>query len=245
MIIKKFVIALLGAIVIFILLSCTSTAPITTTDLAPITLSSDQESLPAIYSKMAEIGGKVFTLNPEKSIVRIYAFRTGYAAQAGHNHVISAPRFTGFVYLPSSGLSGASFDLEFRLDQLEIDNIENRSVLGSGFSSNLPPEVIASTREHMLGAEGFQADRFPFVRIHSLEIAGEAPKLAVKVRIELHGKNCEMWIPLDVEGLPDQLSVGGSFVLRQTDFGVRPYTVLGGLLAVKDEVVIEFKLLGI
>jgi hypothetical protein len=31
-------------------------------------------------------------------------------------------------------------------------------------------------------------------------------------------------------------------VLRQSDFGIKPYTVLGGLLAVDDEVVIEFHL---
>jgi polyisoprenoid-binding protein YceI len=53
-----------------------------------------------------------------------------------------------------------------------------------------------------------------------------------------------MWVPLSVEGLPDRLSVTGSLVLRQTDFGVQPYSVLGGMLAVQDEVIIEFKLLG-
>jgi len=51
-------------------------------------------------------------------------------------------------------------------------------------------------------------------------------------------------VPLSVEGLPDSITVTGSFVLRQTDFGAQPYSVLGGLLAVKDEVVIEFKLTG-
>ena len=99
-------------------------------------------------------------------------------------------------------------------------------------------------RTHMLGETNLQADRFPLVRVHSLEIAGESPKFAAKVQVEMHGQQQAMWIPLTVEGLPEHLSVAGSFVLRQTDFGVRPYSVLGGFLAVQDEVVIDFKLIG-
>lgn len=56
----------------------------------------------------------------------------------------------------------------------------------------------------------------------------------------------EQWLPLTVEGLPDKLSVSGTFILRQSDFGGAPYSVAGGLLAVKDEVVVvvEFRLAG-
>lgn len=89
-----------------------------------------------------------------------------------------------------------------------------------------------------------QAARFPFVRIHSLQLSGEAPRFAANVQVELHGQKREMWIPLTVDGLPSKLSVTGSFVLRQSDFGARPYSVLSGLLAVQDEIVIEFKLAG-
>ena len=96
----------------------------------------------------------------------------------------------------------------------------------------------------MLGSDSLDANRFPFVRIHSLEITGEAPKFAARVQAELHGQSREMWIPLDVSGLPGQLEVSGSFIMRQSDFGARPYSVLGGLIAVQDEVVIEFKLVG-
>jgi polyisoprenoid-binding protein YceI len=116
--------------------------------------------------------------------------------------------------------------------------------LGSAFASFLPAGAIEGTRDHMLGEDNLQADRFPLVRVHSVEITGEGPKYAAKIEVELHGQKREMWLPLNVAGLPDHLAVNGSFVLRQTDFGAKPYSVLGGLLAVKDEVVIEFELQG-
>jgi hypothetical protein len=244
MTLKKLAIVLFGAAAAAALLSCDATLRPSQTGTAPTAESGDRADLQAIYSEIGRAGGKVFTLAPQDSVVRIYAFRAGRAARLGHNHVLSAPQFTGFFHLPASGAANGRFDLVFRLDQLEIDNPAYRSALGAAFSTVLSPEAREGTREHMLGANDLQADRFPLVRIHSLQISGEAPKFAAKIQVEMHGQRQEIWIPLDVEGLPDRLAVSGSFVLRQTDFGAQPLSLLGGLLSVQDEVVLDFKLTG-
>lgn len=223
---------------------CSVTAPQVNTASTQNAVSVKPMDLQASYAELAKSGGKLFALDPKSSSIRIYAFRGGRAARLGHNHVLSAPQFTGYFHLPDDGVTNAHFDLEFRLDQLEIDNAAYRASLGPAFASAVSPEAIAGTREHMLGADGLQAEQFPFVRIHSLEISGESPKFAAKVQVEMHGQTREMWLPLDVEGLPDRLSVSGAFVMRLTDFGTRPYSVMNGLLAVKDEVVVEFQLQG-
>lgn len=234
-------IVLLAAGVLGVLVSCSMPAQMSATPVTQAT-SPTGEKLARTYEEFRQSGGKVFALDPSQSAVRIYAFRAGPAAKLGHNHVLSAPTFTGYFYLPQAGAADAKFDLEFRLDQLEIDNPAYRLHLGNGFSSELPQEAIDGTRDHMLGEDNLEADKFPFVRIHSLQISGESPKYAAKVAVELHGQTREMWVPLDVQGLPDKLAVTGSLVMRQTDFGAKPYYVLGGLIAVQDEVVVEFKL---
>lgn len=244
MILKKVALLLFGAAAAGALISCNATLRSSQTGTAPTAATGEGADLQAIYSDMGRAGGRVFSLVPEDSLVRIYAFRAGRAARLGHNHVLSAPRFTGFFYLPASGAANGRFDLAFRLDQLEIDNPAYRSELGTAFSSVLSPEAIESTREHLLGANDLQADRFPFVHIRSLQISGEAPKFAAETQVEMHGQEREIWIPLNVVGLPDRLSVSGSFVLRQTDFGVQPYSLLLGLLSVQDEVVLDFELTG-
>jgi YceI-like domain len=200
--------------------------------------------LGANYAAAQTSGGRVFKLNPQASEVRIFVFRGGRAAKVGHNHVLSAPRFTGFVEAPPPGAGGGRFDLEFRLDQLEIDDPAQRATLGGAFSTKVSPDAVADTREHMLGDANLQASRFPFVRIHSLQVTGEVPRLAAKVQVEMHGQQRELWIPISVEGLPDRIVASGAFVLRQSDFGVKPYSILGGVVSVEDEVVIEFKLVG-
>ena len=109
-----------------------------------MTPSGDQTDLRAIYSELETAGGKVFTLDPHSSVVRMYAFRGGRAAKLAHNHVLAAPQFAGFFYLPPGGASESRFDLEFRLDQLEIDNPANRAALGSAFGfgiHNIEPGI--------------------------------------------------------------------------------------------------------
>ncbi len=227
--------------------SCSDVPPRTPVSSASATqarAASEPEPLQATYAHLAQDGGKVFTLDPASSSVRIYVFRDGRAARLGHNHVLSAPHFTGFMLLPPAGAPDARFDLEFRLDELEIDHPDHRAGLGAAFASVLTPDAIAGTREHMLGDSNMQAARYPLVRIHCLRISGESPRYAAQVAVEMHGVTRDQWIPLTVTGLPERLAVSGAFVLRQTDFGIHPYSVAGGLLAVKDEVVVDFSLTG-
>lgn len=233
------------ASLVLALLSVQACAPVQPTPNSDADIASAaHRDLKTDYAALGAGGGKVFTLDPAQSSVRIYAFRGGRAARLGHNHVLSAPHFTGFFFLPGEGASAGRFDLEFRLDELEIDSPDHRAATGGSFATSVTPAAIEGTREHLLGPENFQAAQFPFIRVKSLRIAGEAPKFAAEIQVEIHGQAKTQWVPLDVRGLDGQLAVSGAFVLRQTDFGVVPYSVGGGFLSVQDEVVVEFKLSG-
>lgn len=241
MTLKKFALVCVCLIACGLQWSCTSVAP---TPAVAEGVAQQQTGLAAQYAQLGSAGGRVLRLQPEASQIRIHVFRAGRSANLGHNHVLSAPQFEGSVYWPEQGLAGARFELVFRLDQLVFDVPSHRASLGPAFAAVLSDAAIAATREHMLGPDNMQADRFPLVRIRSLEISGEAPKFSALVAIELHGQTRELRLPLNVTGLAQRVSASGSFVLRQSDFGVRPYSVLGGLLAVQDDVMLEFSLLG-
>lgn len=235
---------LIGAAVALTLSSCAPLPEARPSGVAAGGTGSREDRLKATYAEAAAAGGRVYALDPALSTVKIYAFRGGRAAARGHNHVLSAPKFTGFAYLPANGLSAARFDIELRLDELAIDDPRYRAGLGSAFASTPSAEDIEGTRKHMLGERNLQADQFPYAWIRAVTIAGEPPKLAARVEVELHGQTRDLWVPLDVQGLPEKLHVTGALVLRQSDFGIAPYSVFGGLLAVQDEIVVEFSLVG-
>jgi hypothetical protein len=203
--------------------------------------------LPALessYNTLRKEAGVLYRLEPSHSELRIHAFRAGSARQFGHNHVLSATRFAGYAFLARPGAQGTRFELALRLDEMDLGLAEQRSALGESFATQLSPEQVQGTREHMLGPYGLQAEQFPWVRIASLQIQGDAPKYAAQLEVELHGQRRVLWVPLTVQTTPSMLQVQGAVVLQQTDFGIKPYTVLGGLLAVQDTVVVEFTLRG-
>ena len=243
MAIRKSVLAL-ACVACALLSACTLAPGPQSAVTVPNTTAPEPGGLSAQYAPQALGPGRVMRLQPEASQVRIYVFRAGRSAGLGHNHVLSAPQFEGYFHLADQGLAQSRFELVFALDQLVFDVPAQRAELGPAFAAQLSDALVEATREHMLGADNMQAERYPLVRIRSLSISGEAPKLAARLAVEMHGQTREMSIPLAVSGLPQSLQVSGAFVLRQSDFGVRPYSVMGGLLAVQDEVLVEFNLRG-
>lgn len=197
----------------------------------------------ALRQQAQDQQARLLRIDAAASAVRIHVFRGGRAARLGHNHVLSVPGLQGLVLAPSApeqALDGAAFELAFRLDELVLDEPALRAALGPGWASTLSAEAIAATRSNMLGAAGLQAEAYPQVRLRSLSIRGAALKLAVLLEVELHGQRRQQWLALHAEVQAERLQARGALVLRQSDFGLQPFSVAGGLLAVQDELLIEF-----
>jgi len=247
-------------------LLCVACAPLPTVPPAPpqTLLQAAEAELPAYALLAAELqglpGGRLFRLDPAASQVRIHVFRAGRAAALGHNHVLAAPRLQGLLWWPweqtvdeeeaagprlaARGAGRARFALGLRLDELELDAPALRAELGPGWASRLSPEAVAATRANMLGESGLQAARYPELRIQGLQLIGEAPRLVAVWALSLHGQTRRFTVPLRLRIDEQGVSIEGAWVLRQSDFGLQPFSVAGGLLAVQDELLLEFKLQG-
>lgn len=167
---------------------------------------------------------------PASHEVRVLVYRGGSAARLGHNHVMRAGDLR--VDWPAAGPV-----LRFRLDALQVDPPALRAGLGPAFASDVDDAARAGTRANLLKA--LEADVYPEVTVRTLQQQGEGPRRAVEVEIQLHGVVRRQWLVARIDGLRAQ----GEVVLRQSDFGIQPFTVLGGLLAVQDALVVQFDLL--
>lgn len=205
------------------------TAPVPDTDLR------------AEYQALAP-NSTVYAVDPAASRVRIFVFRAGAAARLGHNHVLSAPKFEGYVSVPSEQAADARFELRVPLAELVVDDPDLRRETAGNFSGERSADDIAGTRRNMLGTRGLSADQFPIVRLRSVTVEGDWPVLVAQVEVTLHGVTRAQAVMLRVERSPTQLQVDGQFTLRQSDFGITPFSALGGLMKVQDSVAIEFKL---
>lgn len=218
------------------LLGCASPPPpVARGDVASVTASSCSNWLAA--QQRGE--GRLYAVDAASSAVRIHVFRAGRLAKVGHNHVLGLDRIDGRVFLPADGLSGAGVELGFRLDDLVIDKPEWRAALGAEFASRPSESDIAGTRANLLKA--VDGERFPAIAIRSKAVAGALPTLALQLAVSWHGRERLLDVPMRVErpGGDGPLRAVGSLVLRQSDFGIAPFSVLGGLLAIQDELTVD------
>jgi polyisoprenoid-binding protein YceI len=98
----------------------------------------------------------------------------------------------------------------------------------------------------MLGAALLDADRFPVITLTSLGIkqtpgAPESGSLVATLAVGVAGHESTLVVPFAVEISSDRISAAGSVVLRQSDLGLTPISVMLGALQVQDEITVKFK----
>jgi isopentenyl diphosphate isomerase/L-lactate dehydrogenase-like FMN-dependent dehydrogenase len=156
--------------------------------------------------------------------------RGGPLARLGHDHVVASHTVSGFA-APAAGRA----DILFRADALIVDEPALRRE--AGLDTEPSPEAIAGTRTNMLDRV-LEAARFPVISVHAQQ--GGNGKLGAA--ITLHGVTRSLELPGSVEVGPAQVVASGSLHLRQTDFGIRPMSVAGGLLSVQDEIEVRYRI---
>lgn len=183
--------------------------------------------------------GRLYRVDAAGSQVRIHVFRAGRLAKLGHNHVLGVERLDGQVFLPTDGIAGAGVELGFRLDDIGIDKPEWRASLGPEFASVPTASDVAGTRTNMLRA--IDGERFPAISMRSSAVGGAFPVLAVKLAVRWHGQVREIDVPVRVARPSGDapLRAQGALVLRQSEFGITPFSVFGGLLAIQDELTVD------
>lgn len=184
-----------------------------------------------------------YRIDSADSQIRILVYRAGPLASLGHNHVIRAGEISGDIYL-AEPFSNSAFALRLPLRELEVDPAALRAEEGADFASKPSEQAKAGTREHMLGPDCLDVEHYPELRIRSTQIIGPEWQPDITLQISLHGQTRELTVPVAVVREGDRLIAIGQFSLRQSEFGITPYSALGGGLRVQDKLRLRFKIVG-
>lgn len=191
----------------------------------------------------ADDGATLYAIDAAASELRIFVFRGGLAPTRGKNHVLSAPTLDGFVALRSKRATNAGFMLGFDARELALDAPALRKAVGGSFTKPLSAEQIEGTRANMLGESVLDLEaRRPDVVLRSVEIGGDWPILVARVEVALHGRTQIYDSLMEVRREAERLVAEGSLVIRQSDFGITPMSVFGGLIGLQDPVGIEYRI---
>ncbi|UGQ34799.1 YceI family protein [Janthinobacterium sp. PLB04] len=212
-----------------LLAACTPFAPPPAASLPAAPVPAPAMQAPAWQQR----GVQVLHIVPQESLLTITVRRGGALARLGHDHVIASRSLQGVV-APAPGRAA----FQFRLDEMSVDEESLRQA--AGLTTTPSADAIAGTRHNML-VRVLEAERYPWVRIDARRTGN---KEVLEADITLHGVTRTVQLPVRIEQAADgrRLQASGSLLLKQSDFGIVPFTVLGGAMAVQDQMELAFRI---
>lgn len=190
------------------------------------------ETAPGWYSTAAAAGKKIYRIDAAQSLVTVTVRRGGPMARFGHDHVIASRTLAGYV-APDAGRA----DFQFRLDQMTVDEASLRTAAGLDTQPSL--DAIEGTRENML-KRVLDADRYPLVVLQAEALPNRGDTL--KLTVTLHGVARWYEVPVKIERTKASLTAAGELRMLQTDFGIKPMSVMAGALTVQDQMELAFRI---
>jgi len=151
-------------------------------------------------------------------------------------------QWTATLNLNPQQLAKSGVTLSIPVSALVIDSDEARKAAGLG--SGPGPDDVRKIQQRMLSAEILDAQRYPTIEFRSSQVRVVSPeKLEVIGDLTLHGRAKTIKVQVDYAPAAN----GGylfkaDFPIRQTDFALKPESVAGGTVKVKDEVKIRVQL---
>jgi hypothetical protein len=181
-----------------------------------------------------------FLVNSDASEIRLLVYRAGQLARFGHNHVISG-RVRGEIRAGERA-DDSGFRLEIPVESFVVDPPAARAEEGEEFTSEVSEQARQGTRDNMLGKDVLDSASRPLIEIDSIALAGPRWNPTVLARATLRGVSRDLRFPAAVMQQGDVLTVIANFRIRQSDFEMTPFTVLGGAIQVRDAVDIRLRL---
>jgi polyisoprenoid-binding protein YceI len=171
------------------------------------------------------IASGTYTLGPENGTLSVRTGRTGAAAKAGHDLLLHVTAWTATLEV-----DGAPAQSRIALD---ADASSLRVIEGTGGMQSLGDDdkvsIAQTIDDDVLKGQGIE------FRSTAVEIADDGSRISAQGELTLVGKAQPVAFELTV-GADGKLS--GTAVLRQTDWGIKPYSALFGALKVADEVTV-------
>jgi hypothetical protein len=184
---------------------------------------------------------RLYTVDPAQSEVYWRIYRAGAAARLGHNHVISVAELNGLVTL-GSDLAAAQWELSFPVADLVVDDPGIRARHGDDFSSVPSDRDKEGTKRNMLTSDVLDAEAYPAIRLSGRGVFGSLESADLPAAIEILGRVVERRFPASIVIGADSVTVTGEYRLTHTDLGMTPFTALGGLMAVGEEIDFTYRI---
>jgi polyisoprenoid-binding protein YceI len=187
---------------------------------------------------------RTFEIDASQSMLSIRVHKAGPFAALGHNHVVTAGRLSGRAWI-TDDLIDSGFEIRMPVAALIVDEPAARAAAGSEFEGAVPDSAREGTYRNMVRAEVLDVAEFPDIVVRSAGMHGTWEQPVADVDISIRGATRRVEVPMQVTRSERNIGASGSLQLRQTDFGITPFSVAAGAIQVADELEIEFRIVAV
>ena len=167
------------------------------------------------------LGAQSRPVDTERSTLTVFAYKSGLFSAFADDHVIRAPIAGGSI----SDVGTLAVDISVRSAALVA--------LDPALSASKRAEVQA----RMVGPEVLDVKQYPDITFASTAIQQvSADRWTVTGRLTIHGTTRPMTFAVTRQ----DGRYRGTVLLKQSEFGIRPISIVGGTVKVKDELKVEF-----
>jgi polyisoprenoid-binding protein YceI len=171
----------------------------------------------------------VWTLDASDGELLIRTGVTGRAARMGHRLTIAMARWQATVSW--AGAEPVTAELAVDTDSFEV-------LRGEGGVKGLSGSEKALVRSNAM--RSLDASRYPEIRFTANAIDKTDDGYRLSGTLQIRGKSREHVIDLRTEDLGDSWRMSAQSSVRQSDYGVKPYSLLMGSMQVADDVTVSF-----
>jgi polyisoprenoid-binding protein YceI len=206
----------------------------------PAAESTPETPAPGIAVPVVPADARHYAVVPEESLLQILVYRGGAMARLGHNHVVASHQLTGTVFVTGE-ITQTRFDIQIPVNDLTIDEPAMREQAGADFPPGVPQSARDGTRKNLQSPALLDGANYPSIRLRCTDVvaAGESFDAGVEITIKDQIRNVR--VPVALERKDGALKAVGDFPLKQSDLGLKPFSVAMGSLVVLDEMRIHFE----
>jgi polyisoprenoid-binding protein YceI len=182
-----------------------------------------------VFIATADAAAQGSCVVPGRSHFQIQVGTGGLFGSFAHDHLIAAQKIDGCATIDTADLAHSSIKLTF--SELRV----------------LDPKESAKDRAEVQGTmdtEVLRISEFPRITFESSSVENSsANQLRVRGNLTIRGKTQPIVVPLTLQKLDDgSYRAVGKYSFKQTAFGIKPISLAGGTVKVKDELRTNFEI---
>lgn len=178
---------------------------------------------------------RTYTIVAGESSFWVFVPKAGLLSGFAHDHEIGVKSFTGKIVVPEAGASNGS--LELNVDATSL------TVLDKKPSEDDKKKIYNSMHTEVLESAKYPKINFKSAAVSDLkQTGGDAYNFSLNGDLTLHGVTKRIAFPVSLTINAQELRAIGKYTLRQTDFGIKPYSAAGGTIKVKNEITVHFNI---